>query len=87
MRRGRRSRQAIVRMGPTVLGEMQLPLHLRRDGVFFGGHQKRKGYWGTAREEKVSHLPQYDSFMGIGGVIGGLLEMLNEERKPEKDAD
>jgi hypothetical protein len=35
-----------------------------------------KRYWGTAGEEKVARLPQYDSFMEIRGGIGGLLEML-----------
>jgi hypothetical protein len=39
-------------MGPTVLGEMQLPLYLRRDGVFFGGHRKREGYWGLLEKKK-----------------------------------
>jgi hypothetical protein len=38
--------------------------------------KKRERYWGTAGEEKVAHLPQYDSFMGMRGGIGGLLEML-----------
>ena len=38
--------------------------------------KNRGGYWGTVGARKKLHLPQYDSFMGMRGVIGGLLEML-----------
>ena len=38
--------------------------------------KNRGGYWGTAGARKKLHLPQYDSFMGMRGVIGGLLEMI-----------
>jgi hypothetical protein len=29
------------------LGRLQVPLYLRGDGCFFGGHQKLGRYWGT----------------------------------------
>ena len=45
-----------VRWAPLFLGEMQLPLYLRGEGVFFGGHEKKGSYWGTAGEEKVTYL-------------------------------
>jgi hypothetical protein len=32
---------------------------------------KKERYWGTAGEEKVAHLPQYDSFMGMRGWYWG----------------
>ena len=35
---------------------------------------KKETYWGLM-SEKICYLPQYDNFMGIGG-IGGPLEML-----------
>ena len=38
--------------------------------------KNRGGYWETAGARKKLHLPQYDSFMGMRGGIGGLLEML-----------
>ena len=38
--------------------------------------KNRGGYWGTAGARKKLHLPQYDSFMGMRGGIGRLLEML-----------
>jgi hypothetical protein len=41
-----------VTVGPTVLGEMQLPIHLREDGLYFGGHRKRKGYWRLLERKK-----------------------------------
>jgi hypothetical protein len=34
----------VVTVGPTVLGEMQLPFHLRGDGQDIGGHTKKEGY-------------------------------------------
>jgi hypothetical protein len=62
-------------MGPTVLGEMQLPLHLRRDGVFFWWPPKKGRLLGIAGEEKVSHLLNKTVFIRIGSVVGGLLQM------------
>jgi hypothetical protein len=56
------------------MGEMQLSLYLSGDGVFFWWPKKR-GNWETAGEEKVTHLPQYDSCMGMRGRIRQLLEM------------
>jgi hypothetical protein len=38
--------------GPTLLGEMQLPLHLRGDGVFFGGHKKGRAIGGLLEKKK-----------------------------------
>ena len=40
--------------------------------------KKREGYWGTAGEGKVGYLPQYNSFMGMRGVIRGLLKMIED---------
>jgi hypothetical protein len=45
-------------------------------GCFLVATKKRGPYWGAARPGNFIHLPQYDSFMGIGGPIGELLEML-----------
>jgi hypothetical protein len=55
---------------------MQVPLHLRGDGQDIGGHQKNGELLGDCWRKKVGYLPQYDSFMGMRGEIGGLLEML-----------
>jgi hypothetical protein len=55
---------------------LYLTISLMGDEKNIDGHQKKRRYWGTAREEKVAHLPQYDSFMGMKGGIGRLLEML-----------
>jgi len=49
---------------------------LRGDEGNIGGHKKKKRYWGTAGARKKHRCLQYDSFMGIGGDIGELLEML-----------
>jgi hypothetical protein len=49
---------------------MQLPLYLREDRVFFGGHQKRGYIGGTVEEEKSEHLSECDSFMGMRDHIG-----------------
>jgi hypothetical protein len=49
-------------VGPCLLREMQLFLHLRGDDQDIGGYKKGDTYLGTAREEKVTHLPQYDTF-------------------------
>jgi hypothetical protein len=39
--------------------------------------KKKEKYWGTVEVRKKKYsCPQYDSFMGIGGGIGELLEML-----------
>jgi hypothetical protein len=59
-----------------VLRKLYLPISLRGDEKNIGGHQEKEMYLGTAREEKIVYLPQYDSFMGMRGGIGGLLEML-----------
>jgi hypothetical protein len=46
-----------VIVGPSLLGKIQLPLHLRGDEQDIVGHKKKEGCWGTAGEEKVSNLP------------------------------
>jgi hypothetical protein len=46
-----------VTMGPTLLGEIQLPLHLRGDGVFFGVHQKRGAIGDWQRRKCESSSP------------------------------
>jgi hypothetical protein len=61
--------------GPTLLGEKQLPLHLRGDGVFFGG-QKKGELLGDCWGRKSESSPQYNNFMRMRGGVGGLLEML-----------
>jgi hypothetical protein len=56
---------------------MQLSLCLRGDEVFFCGHQKKKeGLLEDCWRRKSDYLFQYDSFIGIRGDIGELLEML-----------
>jgi hypothetical protein len=50
--RGNATRKKIVGVGPSLLGDMQLPLYLRGEGGFFGGHKKRKGYWGLPEKKK-----------------------------------
>lgn len=40
----------------SLLGKLQLPLHLRGDKQDISGYKKR-GYWETAGEEKVTHFP------------------------------
>jgi hypothetical protein len=57
---GEGRKKKTVMMGCTILAEMELPLHLRGEGVFFGGHQKKGraiGKLETAGDEKMSHLP------------------------------
>ena len=58
-----------------VLTELYL-LYLRGDGENIGGHQKKGEVLGNCWSKKKHSCPQYDSFMGIGGGIGELLEML-----------
>jgi ketol-acid reductoisomerase len=36
--------ETTVMVGPTLLGEMQLPLHLRGEGVFLMATKRREGY-------------------------------------------
>jgi hypothetical protein len=42
--RGEREEGGKRRLGwaPNLLGDMQLPLHLRGEGVFLGGNQKKE---------------------------------------------
>jgi hypothetical protein len=60
-----------VIVGPSLLREIKLPLHSKGDRQDFGGHEKE-----LVVEEKVDYLFQYNTFMGMRGGIGGLLEML-----------
>ena len=75
VQRGRTEEVAVI-VGPTVLGEIQLPLYLREEEEFIANHQKRGPYWGAAGATNQPHLPQYGSFMWMRDEIGELLEML-----------
>jgi hypothetical protein len=55
---------------------MQLPLYLRGDEVFFWWPQKKERLLEDCWRRKSDYLFQYDSFIGIRGDIGELLEML-----------
>lgn len=54
-----------------LIGEMQLPF-----GEMGTILVAKKSYPGSAGEEKVSYLPQYNRFTGMRDKIRGLLEML-----------
>jgi hypothetical protein len=62
-----------------VLGELYLSFSLRGDEVNIGDHQKKGRSIGELLEQKKHSYLQYDSFMGIYGGIGELLEMLSVE--------
>jgi len=52
---------------------------LRGDEKNISGHKKRERYWRAIGEEKVAHLPQYNSFMGMRdgmGTVGDTLIFL-----------
>jgi hypothetical protein len=59
-----------------VSGELSPPFFEGKEERNIGGHRKKGKYWGTAGARKKYSYPQYDSFMGIGGDIRELLEML-----------
>jgi hypothetical protein len=63
-------------MVSMVVGELYLPFSLREDEENIGGHKKRRGIGELLQQEKSIVVPQYDSFMGIRGGIGDLLELL-----------
>jgi hypothetical protein len=63
-------------MVSMVLGELYLPFSLRGDAGNIGGHKKKRGIGELLEQEKSIVVPQYDSFMGIGGGIGDVLELL-----------
>jgi hypothetical protein len=70
-----------------VLGKLYLLLSLRRDEGNINGHQKKERYWGTAGARKKYNCPQYDSFMGIGEVLGlvrSFLEQLQHTPYPTR---
>jgi hypothetical protein len=67
MEDGRKKRTVIV--VPTLLGEMQLPIYLR-------GDEKGRTFGELREQKKLSHLPQYDSFMRMRDSIRELPEML-----------
>jgi hypothetical protein len=58
------------------LGEIQLPLYLRRDMGDIGDHRKKVMGKGSCWSIKLAYLPQYNRFMGIGNEKEELLEML-----------
>jgi hypothetical protein len=49
---------------------------LREDERNIGGHKKKERYWETAGARNKHSCLQYDSFIGIRGSNGELLEML-----------
>jgi hypothetical protein len=53
---------------------MQLPLYLRGDEVFFWWPQKKERLLEDCWRRKSDYLFQYNSFIGIRGDIGELLE-------------
>jgi len=55
--RGERERKSDSWGGPNLLGEMELPLHLRRDVLFFGGHQKKGAILGNCWSKKFASSP------------------------------
>jgi len=56
VQRGRTEEVAII-VGPTVLGEIQLPLYLREEEEFIANHQKKGGHIGELLEQQINHIP------------------------------
>ena len=63
----------LLRLAQGSGSAVLVPLFL---GQFFGDHQKKGYCLGAVGARKQPHLPQYDSFIGMRGLIRELLEML-----------